>query len=116
MDLFLYFFQAEDGIRDHCVTGVQTCALPIYWRRRRRARRAVHPAEGRQFRRIPAGAAEGGRQGVRGLGGRVLRLEWRWLAGSIRHERRVSFAAEVSTVAGSPLPQQGRRQILSSPG
>src|SRR5438034_3596213 len=26
---FLFFFQAEDGIRDHCVTGVQTCALPI---------------------------------------------------------------------------------------
>src|SRR5260221_12254955 len=23
-----FFFQAEDGIRDHCVTGVQTCALP----------------------------------------------------------------------------------------
>src|SRR5476649_2119677 len=27
--LFLFFFQAEDGIRDHCVTGVPTCALPI---------------------------------------------------------------------------------------
>src|SRR5260221_9219417 len=27
-DVF-FFFQAEDGIRDHCVTGVQTCALPI---------------------------------------------------------------------------------------
>src|SRR5699024_11588346 len=25
----LYFFQAEDGIRDRNVTGVQTCALPI---------------------------------------------------------------------------------------
>src|SRR5438132_8301853 len=25
----IFFFQAEDGIRDHCVTGVQTCALPI---------------------------------------------------------------------------------------
>src|SRR5207249_8427100 len=25
-----YFFQAEDGIRDRNVTGVQTCALPIY--------------------------------------------------------------------------------------
>src|SRR5882672_11421620 len=25
-----FFFQAEDGIRAHCVTGVQTCALPIY--------------------------------------------------------------------------------------
>ena len=24
-----FFFQAEDGIRDHCVTGAQTCALPI---------------------------------------------------------------------------------------
>src|SRR5215204_4262100 len=26
---FFFFFQAEDGIRDHWVTGVQTCALPI---------------------------------------------------------------------------------------
>src|SRR5258708_27668077 len=28
-DLFFFFFQAEDGIRDDLVTGVQTCALPI---------------------------------------------------------------------------------------
>src|SRR2546428_9563413 len=27
--LFVFFFQAEDGIRDLIVTGVQTCALPI---------------------------------------------------------------------------------------
>src|SRR5689334_24759069 len=27
---FFFFFQAEDGIRDGTVTGVQTCALPIY--------------------------------------------------------------------------------------
>src|SRR5690606_40683127 len=27
-----FFFQAEDGIRDFHVTGVQTCALPIYLR------------------------------------------------------------------------------------
>src|SRR3989454_12336770 len=27
---FIFFFQAEDGIRDYKVTGVQTCALPIY--------------------------------------------------------------------------------------
>src|SRR5690625_6472896 len=26
----IFFFQAEDGIRDGHVTGVQTCALPIY--------------------------------------------------------------------------------------
>src|SRR2546430_12677581 len=27
---FIFFFQAEDGIRDLTVTGVQTCALPIF--------------------------------------------------------------------------------------
>src|SRR2546422_4406558 len=29
MLFFFFFFQAEDGIRDVAVTGVQTCALPI---------------------------------------------------------------------------------------
>src|SRR3712207_7943656 len=28
--MFIFFFQAEDGIRDIGVTGVQTCALPIF--------------------------------------------------------------------------------------
>src|SRR6266498_6120870 len=28
--MFFFFFQAEDGIRDADVTGVQTCALPIF--------------------------------------------------------------------------------------
>src|SRR5256885_5876041 len=28
-NLYIFFFQAEDGIRDYKVTGVQTCALPI---------------------------------------------------------------------------------------
>src|SRR5256885_11557140 len=36
-----FFFQAEDGIRDYKVTGVQTCALPILEKRReQRAGRA----------------------------------------------------------------------------
>src|SRR2546425_12904687 len=34
MFIFFFFFQAEDGIRDKLVTGVQTCALPICVRRR----------------------------------------------------------------------------------
>src|SRR5256886_13318665 len=33
--LSVFFFQAEDGIRDLTVTGVQTCALPIYRGRHR---------------------------------------------------------------------------------
>src|SRR3989441_4650677 len=35
---FFFFFQAEDGIRDKLVTGVQTCALPICVVRCRRPR------------------------------------------------------------------------------
>src|SRR5471032_3410862 len=30
ISFFFFFFQAEDGIRDRDVTGVQTCALPIF--------------------------------------------------------------------------------------
>src|SRR5260370_22133913 len=38
MCVVFFFFQAEDGIRDSSVTGVQTCALPIYrWRRQQLA-------------------------------------------------------------------------------
>src|SRR6266516_852375 len=40
---FFFFFQAEDGIRDRTVTGVQTCALPIWcspgWRSAQHGRR-----------------------------------------------------------------------------
>src|SRR2546430_5647456 len=39
--LVCFFFQAEDGIRDLTVTGVQTCALPI-WQRARRGRERHH--------------------------------------------------------------------------
>src|SRR2546429_5954443 len=41
-----FFFQAEDGIRDVAVTGVQTCALPIWYpsRRERRQGRGLHCA------------------------------------------------------------------------
>src|SRR2546430_11087680 len=38
---FFFFFQAEDGIRDLTVTGVQTCALPISRSRGERLRRSA---------------------------------------------------------------------------
>src|SRR5256885_3411863 len=54
-----FFFQAEDGIRDYKVTGVQTCALPILGRRRgvierlaeREAERARSPVDHRRRER-----------------------------------------------------------------
>src|SRR5437667_186376 len=47
-----FFFQAEDGIRGRDVTGVQTCALPISDRSRRRSRcrRSRHDLNGGEFR------------------------------------------------------------------
>src|SRR5271168_3469580 len=49
-----FFFQAEDGIRDRTVTGVQTCALPIYPRRgivsMKRGLSAESPKTTRSFR------------------------------------------------------------------
>src|SRR5215813_15143538 len=72
--LFIFFFQAEDGIRDADVTGVQTCGLPISRRTRRRARLRHGPAargdrrarEGRDRPRA-AGAAGAARVGADGV-------------------------------------------------
>src|SRR2546422_6904873 len=76
---FFFFFQAEDGIRDVAVTGVQTCALPIYRRTLlfdaichcSRARMAPHASQAKRERRnhgldgdaenLHAGSAKGGR-------------------------------------------------------
>src|SRR2546430_9335503 len=70
----VFFFQAEDGIRDLTVTGVQTCALPIYFPRAARLRFA-HPVESRAAARAHAARIagvlvhhEGAHAG--GLGGR----------------------------------------------
>src|SRR3712207_7547778 len=51
--MFFFFFQAEDGIRDISVTGVQTCALPIsevgdLGRAERAARRPEGEDQGRR--------------------------------------------------------------------
>src|SRR2546429_7403365 len=40
--VFFFFFQAEDGIRDVAVTGVQTCALPICNFNRSKCRRRYY--------------------------------------------------------------------------
>src|SRR5438093_13531444 len=40
-----FFFQAEDGIRDWSVTGVQTCALPILLDRLLRVERSLSPCD-----------------------------------------------------------------------
>src|SRR5437868_14988168 len=66
---FFFFFQAEDGIRDRNVTGVQTCALPIL---------AHHAQVHARFQRT-AGAFGGGQQFCRSEERRVgkeCRCRW----------------------------------------
>src|SRR5690606_40233362 len=48
--VYFFFFQAEDGIRDFHVTGVQTCALPIL--------PACLPSASRATPRSPAGRSK----------------------------------------------------------
>src|SRR5438034_6832398 len=60
LNLFLFFFQAEDGIRDHCVTGVQTCALPIFNAPPRAARGALSGALSGRARGGALSGATGG--------------------------------------------------------
>src|SRR4051794_41378703 len=69
----IFFFQAEDGIRDGRVTGVQTCALPIYRRARsqpsdeiRREHRVVEPDA-----RVDGGQGDRSGEGRGGEEGRV---------------------------------------------
>src|SRR3712207_9575624 len=78
--MFVFFFQAEDGIRDIGVTGVQTCALPIWVWTPRRSRTSARPASA-TARRPPAagipaagatraaGGAREARRNGRGAGG-----------------------------------------------
>src|SRR6266498_5084494 len=68
-----FFFQAEDGIRDADVTGVQTCALPIFARRRRA------PAEhgpARTVRQVAAGARRDARRSEERRVGKECRSRW----------------------------------------
>src|SRR5437764_6309229 len=61
---FFFFFQAEDGIRDTSVTGVQTCALPIFVGRFRGRVRRVRLAQARSRRNaVLLGAGEGASRG-----------------------------------------------------
>src|SRR5271169_6921750 len=64
LNLFSFFFQAEDGIRDATVTGVQTCAIPIFRRWEAWTRdRARHAVSGLTFEEVSVERSEERRVG-----------------------------------------------------
>src|SRR5438034_11519201 len=100
-----FFFQAEDGIRDHCVTGVQTCALPISAHDGGRATGDSPRRPDHRRRRVvtEAGAAQppgGAVSAARGLPDRARRSEERRVGKECRsrwspdHEKKRKQKAE----------------------
>src|SRR5438445_10674590 len=86
--MFFFFFQAEDGIRDIGVTGVQTCALPILGRHQReRYRRGdgdPRPRPG-PAGAVPRDRTPGGRSEERRVG-KECRSRW-----APYHEKKKEF-------------------------
>src|SRR5256885_5417703 len=82
--MFFFFFQAEDGIRDYKVTGVQTCALPICCcsRQGRDAGRELHDRLRRE-QQLPRSSG-----GLPRAQGRIDARERRSRGGHLRSEER----------------------------
>src|SRR5216683_5840978 len=111
---YFFFFQAEDGIRDLIVTGVQTCALPICGRRRghvdgdeavRRADLGEAPQHARPEQRRDArdgGAAEahgfaGFAVRARRFGVFLLAAAWRLTSASSRSRTSMRARARLNS-------------------
>src|SRR5690348_17386329 len=85
--LFFFFFQAEDGIRDGRVTGVQTCALPIL------TERETPPVDG-----LVIGILGGTGEQGRGLARRFAMAGNPVIIGSRSHDRAHGVARDRKSV------------------
>src|SRR2546429_8922033 len=95
--MWFFFFQAEDGIRDVAVTGVQTCALPI-WKVRRLRRALQSRSNSEAVRRVidERLAAEAGLQrSEEGRGGEEGRS--RWAADHLKKKKKRKGRGEETT-------------------
>src|ERR1039457_7440309 len=81
-----FFFKAEDGIRDYKVTGVQTCALPIWFQQRPCSPRSAARLEPEQA--PPVGRRTAGRLDLRVHSFGIVLL--------FRHERFASVTGKDS--------------------
>src|SRR2546422_8664020 len=110
--LFIFFFQAEDGIRDVAVTGVQTCALPISSRSRLIVRPIASGVVSRlRRRRLPSEASSAASSSPQIWLGRAFTL--RHLAG-VGGGRGGSWRV-VEVASSRPPPSSTTSTILHHP-
>src|SRR5207253_4998296 len=115
---FFFFFQAEDGIRDGHVTGVQTCALPIYCGPKIRVGCAAAAAAAHGHVHLPEAllpeAVHVGGERVAGLAaGLEPRRVQRILEPAAPGGERALRAAVFITAAGAPLGALEVRQNVA---
>src|SRR5205823_8235645 len=111
--LAVYFFQAEDGIRDKLVTGVQTCALPIW---RSRFLRLLHQLPDRpEARRHRRRGGDHGGSPSRGDGrSEERRVGKVWIAGvggSVKKKKK-KVAGEIATANEDEIGRDQYRQSM----
>src|SRR6266496_5165978 len=109
-----FFFQAEDGIRDLYVTGVQTCALPIS----RRHHGVPHHGHLRRPGWVPAGWRAVGRLQVKGAEHELacrfdLRLDDSQPCGPPRLKVAGSLVIDSQWVTRQRIPALGRRIVMT---
>src|SRR5206468_1472376 len=108
--VLFFFFQAEDGIRDLIVTGVQTCALPICRSRARGERLRAGDAASPVARRRTGALARDDRTAER-----ALRVGADPLPGASAHDRTAAGArarvAEPDRHGPSRLPRVPRARV-----
>src|SRR5256886_16658319 len=92
--LLFFFFQAEDGIRDLTVTGVQTCALPIY--RALTIIKSRGTQHSNQVRELVLSAKGPELADVYSSGGEVLMGTLRWEKEAEERARKLQRHAEFS--------------------
>src|SRR2546430_16140149 len=115
---FFFFFQAEDGIRDLTVTGVQTCALPIFSRYSDAIGRALLPLVERRLhlREQVLGAQHLGMRERHDAGGEARNLARAQVGERVPQQQLAQPLDELAPALGVGLRQDEREFVAAVAG
>src|SRR5689334_24955162 len=107
--IFFFFFQAEDGIRDGTVTGVQTCALPILELGDRARPRPGHRHWPEPLGRLTAGHALGVHALAHQIGRASCRERVEISVGCVSNKKKNLNTMEAKKIGMNTLVEECRR-------